>query len=205
MTKSAVTALGIADLKKLATEFGIDNATTGTKKTLIPLVMERMETLPSVEKEVPNTLNVVLNHKLVSSFNATGKDSTTIARFFNKFGAFADSTKDSLIIEFNNQKIDFFKVRKKLNKLVSTAFIEHSAHSFYNPETHQFENLNDEGIRETIKFIREAMPMSYSTINNLLTMNAKDFNDNLQKDEIFNDYVKNAQKSEVTAKLLSWA
>jgi len=205
LTKSAVTALAISELQKLAEAFGIENATTGTKKVLIPLIVAEMEKLPDeAAPPAKNELRVFLNKKALAGFNTTGKGTTTIARFFAKYGGFADSTKDELILEINGQQIDFFAIRKKLNKLVTSMFISQTAHAVYNHETHKWVNENDEAVKEAVKFIREAMPMTYDGINNLLTMDVAQFRENLSKDEIFADFVQHAPKSENVTKMLTW-
>lgn len=206
LSKSAVTALSIADLKALAIELQIENATTGTKKTLIPAVMAKFaEMTDEPAPPAKNELRVFLNKKALAGFNATGKGTTTIARFFNKFGAFADSTKDELILEINGKQINYFAIRRQLNKLLTAMFVEHTGHSVYNRDLHKFVNENDEAVKEAIKFVREGMPMTYESINNLLTMDVAEFRDNLAKDEIFADFMQHAPKSENVQKVLSWA
>lgn len=205
LTKSAVNALAISELQKLAEAFGIENATTGTKKVLAPLVIAKMDELPDeAAPPAKNELRVFLNKSALTGFNTTGKGMTTIARFLSKYGALADSTKDELILEINDQKIDFFAIRRKLNKLVTSMFIAQTAHAVYDHEKHKWVNENDEAVKEAVKFIREAMPMTYDSINNLLTMNVSDFRENLSKDEIFADFVKHAPKSDNVTKMLTW-
>lgn len=204
LSKSKLNQAPIADIRKMAEGFNIENHETLPKGELITLIMkaEADKAKNEVPKPVKNDLQAYLNGKLVQQFNVTGKDTTTIARFFNRFGALAETSKDELIIKINGKEINYFKIRSKINKLISTNFLQFTAHAVYNPETKKFVNENDEAVKIATKIIRENVAISYDTINNFLTMDVADFRQALVKDEIFADSIENLDQD--SKKLLAW-
>lgn len=196
----------IDDLRQIAKSLNVANYTTLTKPFLIEEIMKFNEpsTAPT-KKDAPakNMLRISLNGKPLQEFSIVNKDVTTIQRFFNKFGMFAQSTKDELILEVNGKKINYFEVRKKINRLIQSNFVEHTAHSFWNSEKKRFENVNDEAVKNAVKFIREGVAMTYESVNNFLTMDAADFREALKNDEVFNEYISASENTEAI-KLLTY-
>jgi len=204
LSKSKLNQAPIADIREMAKGFNIENHETLPKKELVVLILkaEAEKEVNEVPKIRKNDLQAILNGKLLQQFNVSGKDTTTIARFFARFGGLAESSKDELLIKINGHEINYFKIRSKLNRLISTNFLQFTHNAVYNSETKKFVNENDEAVKLATKIIRENVAISYETMNNFLTMDVADFRKALQGDEIFADSISNIDSD--TKKLLAW-
>lgn len=201
-TKSGLTKLNVNEIREVAKGLKIESYSTGTKTALIGLIIEAQSAQPTETTVSKNTLQAFLNGKLVQQFNVTGKDSTTISRFFNRFGGLVGSPKDQLIIKINGHEIDYGKVRSKINKIISANFLPFTAHAVYDPAKKKFVNENDEAVKAATKLIREGVAMTYETVNNFLKMDVSDFREALKKDEIFADYISDLDAE--SKKVLAW-
>lgn len=214
MDSTALTQLA-TDLKiTLNTKDGVVNE---TKKSLIEKIMllnepQQQPAKAKVNKDGEavqpklgkNVLQVRLNGKPLQQFSIAGTNVTTIDRFFAKFGLLADSSKDSLIIEVNGQQIDYFKVRKSINKLISSQFIGVTHNAVYNADLKRYVNDNDSAVKEATAYIRKSVGLSYEHINSFLTMDSADFRQRLSQDQIFAEIVEASPLQPEAKKLITY-
>jgi hypothetical protein len=209
-SKSVLTKLSIEALTEKASELKITLTAKENKKSLIekimllnePVTAPKKASTKAVATPVKNELSVKLNGELIQQFSTTGRNVTTIERFFAKFALLADSTKDNLLIEINGHQIDYFKIRKKINKLIAAQFISVNANAVYDTAKKAYINEKDPEVKDATAYIRKAVGMTYDDINNFLTMNSKQFQERLSKDEVFADIINNSPLQAGAKKLL---
>lgn len=212
-TKSELSKMTIEALNAKAKELKITLTEKETKKSLIEKIMLLNEpvTAPKPRKArqdkqadapVKNHLSVRLNGEVLQEFNITGRNVTTIERFFTKYGLLADSTKDTLLIEVNGHVINYFDVRKKLNKLIASQFVAVTQNAVYDPVKKIYVNEKDQAVKDATAYIKKAVGFTYEHINDFLTMNAKTFREKLAKDEVFAEIINSAPLSQDSKNLL---
>lgn len=206
-SKNKLSKMTIEVLTEKAKDLKITVNDKETKKSLIEKItaLNEPNTAPKkvkAETPVKNELTVKLNGEIIQQFNTTGKHVTTIERFFAKYGLLADSTKDSLIVDINGNQIDYFKIRKKINKLIAAQFISVNANAVYDGDKKAYVNDKDQAVKDATAYIRKSVGMTYDDINSFLTMNSKQFKDKLSSDEVFSEIIQNSPLQPDAKKLL---